>query len=183
MVYASSDLKHEHDGILHGLKILEIMMASLQNDAEAELDDFMNMVDFLKLFADKCHHGKEENLFFPALEKAGVQNQNGPIGQMLLEHQEARKYIASMAEAMKNGTIEKVSFIASASNYVDLLQSHINKENSVLFPIADEIIPTKEQAALLEQFEEFEEKVMGKGTHERLHETLHRLDEKYQNRD
>lgn len=85
MVYASSDLKNEHEGILFGLQILKKMVFKLEN-TDVELSDFQDMIGFFSLFADKCHHGKEEGLFFPALEKAGVPNLNGPIGQMLLEH-------------------------------------------------------------------------------------------------
>lgn len=59
------------------------------------------------------------------------------------------------------------------------MRSHINKENRVLFPLGDKIIPIDEQKLLLNQFEEFEEKVMGKGTHEKLHGLLHNFEIKY----
>lgn len=179
MVYASSDLRHEHDGILHGLKILESMVVLLKNDEKMDANDFLSMVDFLKLFADKCHHGKEENLLFPALEKAGVQNQNGPIGQMLIEHTQGRIFIVQMSDALENRAVDKAGFAAAATDYINLLRAHINKENNVLFAMADQKITANEQQRLLTAFEKFEETVMGKGTHEKLHETLHRLDEKY----
>lgn len=179
MNYASSDLKNEHEGILYGLKILERMVLLLKNNENIETDDFRNMIDFFKLFADKCHHGKEENLFFPELEKAGIQNQNGPIGEMLIEHAEARKYIAQISESLGENFIKKDEFIANASNYIELLRAHINKENTILFPLADTKIPAVKQTELLTLFEEFEETVMGIGTHERLHKVLHRYDEKY----
>ena len=48
-----------------------------------------------------------------------------------------------------------------------------------MFPIADKMIPKEKQAELLESFEDYEEEVMGKGTHEKLHETLHIFEKKY----
>lgn len=179
MRYASEDLINEHDGILFGLKILEKMIKQLQEKKEVERDDFREIVNFLKLFADKCHHGKEEGLLFPAMEKVGIQNQNGPIGQMLLEHTEGRKYIFQMSEAIKNDFVNKKDLIQAATNYIRLLRHHIEKENTVLFPMGDKKISADIHAELLNAFEEFEEKVMGKGTHEKLHEVLNTLEAKY----
>ncbi len=179
MKYASGDLIDEHDGILFGLKILEKMVNLLKADDKVELDDFREMINFLKLFADKCHHGKEEGFLFPAMEKAGIQNQNGPIGQMLIEHAEGRKYISQMSESIADDPVKEKDLIQAAANYIKLLRFHINKENTVLFPMGDKKIRAKIQAELLNEFEEFEEKVMGKGTHEKLHELLQRFEIKY----
>ena len=70
-------------------------------------------------------------------------------------------------------------FAAAASAYAKLLRAHIDKENTVLFPMGDRKIPAGEQAVILEKFEQYEHEVMGEGTHETLHELLHRLTEKY----
>jgi hemerythrin-like domain-containing protein len=179
MHYASEDLKDEHDGILFGLEILEKMTEQLQKNRKVEKGDFREMINFLKLFADKCHHGKEEGLLFPAMEKVGIQNQNGPIGQMLIEHAEGRKYISQMSEAIKDNSVNENDLIQAATNYIRLLRQHIEKENAVLFPMGDRKIPAEIQADLLTSFEEFEEKVMGKGTHEKLHELLKKFEIKY----
>lgn len=165
--------------ILDGIKILEKMALLLKNHEKVEIDDFRSMVDFLKLFAEKCYRGKEEGLFFPALEEAGVKNKNGPIGQMLLEHAQGRKYVALMAESLADHSIKEHDLITAATDYVDLLRAHINKENKGLFPLADAKIPADKQTELLTLFEEFEEKVMEPGIHEKLHKMLHQYDEKY----
>ncbi len=179
MRYASEDLKNEHEGILFGLKILEQMISEFKQSGTADINDIDDMVNFLRLFADKCHHGKEEGLMFPGMEKAGIPNAEGPIGQMLIEHNQGRQYIAAMGASTENGALQADSFIEAASGYINLMRAHIEKENKVLFPMGDKIIPMAVQKNLLEQFEEFEEEVMGKGTHEKLHETLHLFEEKY----
>ncbi len=179
MTYASEDLRNEHDGILFGLDILEKMAGSAQKPGETDIADAREMVRFLRLFADKCHHGKEEGLFFPALEKVGIPNQGSPIGQMLLEHTQGRQFIAAMGASAEGGILETDSFMQAASGYIRLMRAHIEKENTILFPMGDRMLPPDEQAKLLSQFEAFEENVIGGGVHEGLHETLHMFGEKY----
>lgn len=179
MTYASEDLRNEHEGILFGLKILEQMVKTEKETGQLDVKDIDDMVHFLQLFADKCHHGKEEGLMFPAMEAVGIPNERGPIGQMLLEHNEGRKYIAEMRASIDNGALQTGRFTEAATGYIQLMRAHIEKENTVLFPMGDQMLPQDKQIQLLQQFEEFEEEVMGKGTHDKLHETLHRFEEKY----
>lgn len=179
MEYASKDLINEHEGILFGLKILEKMLDNLKAQQPVPQKDLQNMVMFLKLFADKCHHGKEEGLMFPAMEQAGIPKDQGPIGQMLAEHELGRTYIRGMDAASSGATLDVASFSTNARDYIALLRNHIEKENRVLFPLGDRLLPRETQAELLNEFEEFEERVMGAGTHEKLHEMLHEFEGKY----
>lgn len=179
MAYASDDLRNEHEGILFGLKILEKMIMLIKMNKKVKKEELLEMLNFLRLFADKCHHGKEEGLFFPAMEKIGINRENGPIGQMLIEHELGRKYIKEMGLAIENDNADMKRFIENSENYVELLRNHIDKENIVLFPMGDKLLTKEVQDKLLESFEEFEEKVMGKGTHERLHEMLHKFENEY----
>lgn len=179
MKYASEDLLNEHEGILFGLRILEKITELLKKGKKIEKKEISEIVNFFKLFADKCHHGKEEGLLFPAMENVGIKKENGPIGQMLVEHSTSRKYIFQMTEAHEFKTFDKELFIKSASQYILLLRSHIEKENTILFPMGDKLIPRDQQKKLLELFEKHEEEVMGKGTHEKLHEMLNVFQKKY----
>lgn len=178
MVYASEDLQNEHKGVLFGLKILEEMVRLQKENQSLAIEDARGIVQFLQLFADKCHHGKEEQMYFPSLEAVGVGNQKGPIGQMLLEHIEGRKYIAQMAQAV-DGSFKADDFARGAMDYITLMRDHIEKENTVLFPMGDKLLPADKQAQLLHAFETFEEEVMGPGTHEKLHGMLNQFEEKY----
>ncbi|MGI6731690.1 MAG: hemerythrin domain-containing protein [Anaerovoracaceae bacterium] len=178
-MYASQDLINEHEGILFGLTILEKMANEVEQLEEIEVRDIEEMVNFFKLFADKCHHGKEEGLMFPAMERVGVSNEEAPMEQLMLEHEEGRKYIAGMDFSINNGALEGEKFILAARSYISLMRGHIDRENSILFPLGDKLIPMEEQKQLLEKFEEFEEIVMGEGIHEKLHELLHDFEAKY----
>lgn len=178
MKFASEDLKNEHEGILFGLQILEKMAYLINDHRPLDNKDLREMVHFLQLFADKCHHGKEEGLYFPSLEKAGVQNKGGPIEQLLLEHEEGRKYIASMEDAI-DSLSQADEFAKAAIDYIKLMRGHIDKENQTVFLEGDRVLPANEQMRLLVAFEAFEEQVMGVGIHQSLHNMLDLFEEKY----
>lgn len=167
---ATQDLRKEHDAILYVLQILDKMMLSGASDEETLLHYYDEVVFFLKTFADKCHHGKEENYLFKALVKKGVPNEGGPIGAMLQEHAQGRDYIAQMSRGHNKKDID--GFNHAAAQYRDLLKRHIDKENDVLFLMADNMIDEQEQDLLFEQFEQFEENIIGHGIHEKLHATI-----------
>jgi len=179
MKYASADLIDEHEGILIGLKILEKITENIKMNLAFERKDIGEMINFLKLFADKCHHGKEEGLLFPAMERAGIIKENGLIGEMLKEHELGRSYIHKMQEADHLEELDIDKYVEASMKYIDLLRVHIEKENTILFPMGDNAIPKKVQEALLEQFETHEATVMGEGTHEKLHLMLHVFQSKY----
>lgn len=179
MKYASEYLVKEHKGILVGLQILEKMIQLVRGNALHDQSDISEIINFLKLFADKCHHGKEEGLLFPLMEKYGIPKEKGPIGQMLTEHDAGRELIRKMSDAGSASELNKALFIESAENYIRLLRAHIEKENTILFPMGDKVIPVEQQPALIETFEKHEAEVMGKGTHEKLHEMLHLFSHKY----
>lgn len=77
MKTAKEDLIHEHKAIQYALNILESMSERIENIGEADYSDINSLVEFLKEFADKCHHGKEEDFLSPALEKAGIKKDGG----------------------------------------------------------------------------------------------------------
>lgn len=168
MKYASQDLRDEHDGIVIGLDILDRMVTRVTSGHKVDIADLAEMIRFFRTFADQCNHGKEEGLFFPALEQSGVANADGPIGQMLLEHTEGRSFITEMAESLKGETADLERFAAAAESYSVLLRAHILKENKVLFPLADRILAKDLQESLLEGFENHEKTVMGENVHEQL---------------
>jgi hemerythrin-like domain-containing protein len=176
---ATQDLKNEHEAIL---PVLAIVNNAVSNDAleKDKLLKFGNeLVYFLKIFADKCHHGKEENILFPELVKKGVPNEGGPIGVMLREHVQGREYIALMSGSLDAKDL--AGFKTNAEKYRDLLISHIAKENDVLFVMADKLLDDKKQDELYQKFEEHEENVIGHGVHEELHAMIHKWEVEFGN--
>lgn len=166
----------EHDAILNMLNILEEVCLRLDNGERVEETDLENIVEFFKVFADKCHHGKEEDILFPAMEEYGIPNEGGPISVMLAEHVLGRDNVKGMSDAIvdyKEGKDSApIEFVLFARNYIELLTAHIDKENNILFKMADSQIPEERQQSLLVDFEKAEEEKIGAGVHERFHKLL-----------
>jgi hemerythrin-like domain-containing protein len=176
-------LKNEHRAILLMLKVAESVSFKLEGGEDVPADDLARIVDFIRGFADKCHHAKEEDLLFPAMEKAGVPRQGGPIGVMLIEHTEGREYVGKMSEAAgKYAAGDKkagLQFAENARGYAALLSQHIHKEDNILYPIADARLSPQSQAGLEKDFERVEEEVVGAGKHEEYHRLLEQLEKAY----
>ncbi len=178
MSKAIDDLMHEHEAILSALKILDTIAKNLKMQKTVNSADIVSFIGFLKEFADKCHHGKEEGILFPELIKAGMPEKGGPIEVMLAEHAQGRQYIKEMESAIAE-TPNYSGFIESAERYSTLLSNHINKENNILFPAAEKILSGDKLEEIYEAFEQHEEKVIGQGRHEELHEMLKELKKRY----
>jgi hemerythrin-like domain-containing protein len=135
------------------------------------LESWKKALDFIRHFADQCHHFKEEKVLFPALEQHGIPNEGGPIGMMLLEHEEGRSYVRAMFAALSKieagDRSAQAALFENAQQYLRLLREHIQKEDDVLFRMADEVIPDDEQRQLLKNFEAHEAEEMGSGVHEK----------------
>ncbi len=179
MSKAIDDLLNEHQAILSAIQILEKIADNCEKDGPVNPGDVQNFIGFLKEFADKCHHGKEEGILFPALVVAGIPDRGGPIGVMMREHGTGRQLIQEM-QASISPTLDRSRLALAARAYAALLRDHIKKENSVLFPMAERILSPNQLAHIYEEFEEHEEKVIGHGRHEQLHALLHELQQKYQ---
>lgn len=178
MSRAISELMHEHEAILFSLGILEKLAGSARSGEDWNTSDSRELVGFLKEFADTCHHGKEEGILFPAMEKAGIRNEGGPIGVMLNEHASGRELLRGMNAALE-GSGDRERFARDAYGYIELLRNHIEKENSVLFPMGEQALSPDTFDDLYVRFENLEEKVIGHGRHEELHAMLAEFEKKY----
>ncbi len=167
MAKATQDLRDEHEAILYVLGILKKMIQTDPSKNGKLADYYSEVLYFLKTFADKCHHGKEENILFKVLISKGIPNEGGPVGVMLREHVKGREYIAQMSTSLE--AKDMAGFSGAALQYMDLLTKHIDKENNVLFVMADRALDEAEQERMWEEFERFEEEVIGYGVHDKLH--------------
>jgi len=176
-------LKNEHKAILLMLEVAESVSQKLEAGEKVPAEHLTQMVDFIRGFADKCHHAKEEDLLFPAMEKTGIPRQGGPIGVMLVEHTEGREFVRKMKEAAeKYAAGDKkagVQFAENARQYAALLSQHIQKEDNILYPMADARLSPQTQAGLEKDFERVEEEVVGAGKHEEYHRLLEKLEKTY----
>lgn len=172
-------LREEHDAILRMLEATERVAALLDRGGRVAPSLLQDLLDFFRLFADRCHHSKEEELLFPLLEQKGIRRSGGPIGTMLVEHDHGRwliKQMTGLADAYaRNEPAAGAHWAQAARQYSFLLRDHITKEDNILFMRAEQALSEAEEAQLLKAFEELEVEKMGAGTHERLHAQINRL--------
>jgi hemerythrin-like domain-containing protein len=174
-------LKNEHRVIEQVLNVLEKIAEKAGVENKLDVESAEQAIDFLRNFADKCHHGKEEHQLFPLLENKGFSRETGPTGVMCHEHEEGRGLIRGMAEAVADpGSPDAADrFAGYARAYIRLLRVHIQKEDHCLFSMTDGMLNSQEQDYLLEQFERVEAEDMGTGAHERYLDVANALADKY----
>ena len=179
MKFASEDLIAEHEGINRALIILGNMTRILGKNHHVDVDDIKDIISFFTVFADRCHHGKEENILFPALRDGGHGGMNPLITELLKEHGDLRTYLSEMSKSFQINTFDTRVFRQAAEMYASNVKPHIDKENNTLFPYANTRLDQSKQDELRDKFDSFETNVMGKNTHEELHLLLERLELKY----
>ena len=133
-------------------------------------------------FADRYHHGKEETHLFPALERQGIQREGGALAALEHEHQIESKLASEMRLALQEyrsvDTAARERFIVAARRYTNHLLSHIDKEDSILFRLADEILDDEDKASLIEGFK-LAEQEFGAGASEKYDRIASALEQQW----
>jgi hemerythrin-like domain-containing protein len=182
-MHATEILTSEHSIIEQVLDCLEKLVERGEASRSYDWHAADQMLDFLRHFADGCHHAKEEQQLFPALEQRGFSPQFGPTGVMRHEHEQGRALIAAMSDcvqaALRGDNRKSHKFAAHAKAYVNLLRQHIHKEDHCLFPMADRVLSDDDQRLLVEAFDDVEHAPEMVGRHERYLELANTLATKF----
>jgi hemerythrin-like domain-containing protein len=174
----------EHKYIKRMLKVVRKACFGVLKGEEINYDDFNQMIDFIRSYADKHHHGKEEKFLFKEM-----QNHLGSIGNnlithgMLVEHDLGRLFIGDLVEALdrvKYGDEEsKLDVIANAIGYTHLLTRHIAKEDEVVYTfggnkLSEEIINDINQKTV-----DYEKEAESNGIQKKYINLVESLENKY----
>ena len=172
-------LEHEHKIVLAVIDGAEREARNIQATGAVDTDKVAKIADFLRTFVDKCHHSKEERRLFPRLQERGMPGDAGPIAVMLHEHTMGRNEVAAIADALGKFAGGDAGAAAPLAEhllaYGRLLRDHIDKENNILFAIADQILTPADQEELTAAFEAIEAEEIGEGVHEQYHQFAHDL--------
>ncbi|MEK6936245.1 MAG: hemerythrin domain-containing protein [Nanoarchaeota archaeon] len=152
----SKILTEEHKNILKVIENLENEADILERGKEINKKFFSDAIDFIRNYADKFHHAKEEDILFKEFDKAAEEGcaHCNPTKQMLSEHDEGRKFVKGIEQGVKENNKNKV--IENARGYCMLLKEHIYKEDNILYPMADESLNEKVKNDMLKKFEKVE---------------------------
>ena len=164
-------LEDEHLVIAKVVGAAPVLADRLEAGQFVDVETLLGVVEFMRTFADKCHHGKEEELLFPTLAHKGIPMQGCPIGVLIAEHTHGRvlaKELAEAAEAYPSGEpAAKGAVVKSLRGIAALYPNHIWKEDYLLFPLTEKVLSIEEQQNLYRQFELVEERI-GRDVHHRL---------------
>jgi len=149
-------------------KMARLFKREIERNAEQENIDagFINAaVDFFRTYADRTHHGKEEDLLFKELAKKRLTPEHARIiDELMAEHVFARKTVRRLSEAneqyLKGQDAARIEIIACLTELADLYPKHIEKEDKHFFYPCMNYFSLEEQNALLQQFYEFDREMI-----------------------
>jgi hemerythrin-like domain-containing protein len=149
-------LVDEHRLILRMIALLEQNAPRTAEGSYSNWQFYLDGIDFIRNYADGFHHAKEEDVLFEALVKNGMPRDNSPVAAMLMEHDQGRAYVRAMETAVlaaQAGKAGQEGVIAeNALAYAELLRGHIGKEDEILYPLAERVIPDTMRDIIIEGY-------------------------------
>lgn len=171
-------LAREHRLIERALDVLSRVCDQARTKG-LDAEDATQVIQFLRDFADRTHHLKEERILFPAIESRTF----FPGCGLVAEHQLGRERVKGMADAVERsvrGDAQAVrTFLQQARSLINMLRAHIAKEDDCLASVADRAFSSEEGERLAEEFEEMERREIGERTFERFTAIVEALEAKY----
>ena len=164
-------LMKEHRLIEQVLFCAEAMSDRAHADGSLNKANAEKVLDFITHFSDGYHHAKEEKHLFRLMEERGFSPTQGPVAVMLHEHAFGRNCVKQMKESLNGASSgEKAPltiFVENANLFVEMLRSHIQKEDMKLYPMANNVFSEDDQFELLTAFDQVETREMAPGTYDK----------------
>jgi len=166
-------LMREHRLIEHMIVLMRSEVSMIASNRQADPVFIETAVDFFRTYADRCHHGKEENILFVQLRAKSLSAHHEEIvNELLEEHRIGRQTVRDLLDAnalYKSGSIAALDEIARLLNFlIGFYPAHIAKEDKSLFSPCMEYFSKRELDDMLDQFWEFDRKMI----HEKYSRTI-----------
>jgi hemerythrin-like domain-containing protein len=155
-------LVHEHRLIRQYLDNLAFAVERLEHGERPPKEFFENAVLFAREFVDRYHHFKEEHQMFVMLAQKAKGKHDAPIDALRYQHERGRTIVNAIAEAIEGyhrGNERAIlAMLESTAAFGALLRQHINREDSVFYPMAKKELSKEDQERLREEFQRANEK-------------------------
>jgi hemerythrin-like domain-containing protein len=162
---ARGPLMMEHRLIERMISLIKHYLAQIEATRKIDSVSVDSVVDFIHMYADRTHHGKEEEILFRDLSKRPLSSEDQRVMKELIEeHTFCRQTNKELAEAnmrYRNGDASALADIAGRlQTFVELYPKHIHKEDKVFFPASRTYFTDEEDQAMLAQFWEFDRQMI-----------------------
>ena len=149
-------LVDEHVLIKRWLALIPVVLKDLDLEKEEDRQLILQGVDFIRSYADRFHHAKEEDILFEYFDK------NLDILQVMVQdHITGRSHVKAVVEGIEQKN--KAEVVEHLTSYRNLLRQHIKKEDEILFPWMEKNLSISQIGELFSKFQETDGR-MGKDT-------------------
>lgn len=173
-------LEDEHRLIIRVVNALSVFAQNMEEGWDVEEETFNDLIQFMRVFAEKWHHAKEEDVLFPQLIARGVPATGCPLAQLVSEHKKSNNFVAETVkalEAYRKGDMDaKTAVIQGLRNLSSYYINHIWNEDNMLFPMANRFLKSEDQQVLLREFARIDER-RGTTLHDHLEDFARRIEE------
>lgn len=157
------ELRHDHRVIQQVVAGMSAVADLLDSGKQVDPSVLSDLVQFLRVFADQCHHEKEEQHLFPMLATRANMSIRRELESLEREHRSAKQLVDRLAKAAAvyhdNSEAVRYRIIDLLQQLAELYPAHIWKEDFLLFPVAQQSLSTNEQQDLKEKFDDVEREV------------------------
>jgi hemerythrin-like domain-containing protein len=155
----------EHRLIERMIKLLDIELERIKVHAEADPYFIQSAVDFFRTYADRTHHGKEEDILFHRLKQKPLSAEHETaMNRLVQEHVWAREAVGKLSAAnercLSGGDQDLSEIIYQMEKLVKFYPQHIVKEDRHFFIPVMDYFSGEEQQAMLEEFWVFDRKMI-----------------------
>jgi hemerythrin-like domain-containing protein len=176
-------LREEHGATMKMLAALQRFISQAVELKEGETKDIEAFIEFFDIYVDRYHHGKEEQILFPALSLTPVVGIDSIIDSLMKDHRAARtimEQIGSTAVTLHScSEAERRELAERVDLYVDIVRKHIRKENSELLPVIEEMLSEPERLQMARDFHDVELATLGSSGLKTFFVSVQRLSQKY----
>ena len=156
MQRATDGLEQEHRTIEKILRVIGVLADELAENRTIDSETLGDICQFLRIYGNQCHHGKEESYLFPMLKSHGVPEEGCPLGALRHEHERSRDLTHELEQASGNYAANPHAGRPALSevfrNLIQFYPAHIWKEEYLLFPLARKVLSVQDDERLLKEF-------------------------------
>jgi len=179
----TENLINEHKKINELLDIMSKIALKIKSKDVFYPNDVEEVVKYLINIIENSHHGKEDDVFYPELISSGIPKETAPLSIINYEHIISVNYLKDISSCVVNckiGNDFSGELLAdSLTNYVIAIKNHIQREEEIVFPIANEVFSIEKQNEILQRFEVIEQKYISNSFNDQFDKLLNKFKNKY----